>query len=125
MRRLHAVSIPSSLWLGRTYAKVIHIALKLRYLLLSVFFAGLATTYFMYNHVLTGFIPQEDQNYLDMRGANTSWRFIELHDGTFIGRNRLSCKILMYSVRSRYPDSVCPVAVLQIMDFDLRSAEVD
>ena len=52
------------LWLGRTYAKVIHIALKLRYLLLLLFFAGLATTYFMYNHVPTGFIPQEDQNYL-------------------------------------------------------------
>ncbi|MBV8437649.1 MAG: multidrug efflux RND transporter permease subunit [Silvibacterium sp.] len=51
-------------WLGGTYARVIHVALKLRYLLLLVFFAGLATTYFMYNHVPTGFIPQEDQNYL-------------------------------------------------------------
>ena len=52
------------LWMGRTYGKIIHVALRLRYLLLLIFFAALATTYFMYNHVPTGFIPQEDQNYL-------------------------------------------------------------
>ena len=51
-------------WMGRTYAKVIHITLRLRYLLLLVFFAGLAATAYMYQHVPTGFIPQEDQNYL-------------------------------------------------------------
>ena len=51
-------------WLSRTYASLIHSALKLRYLLLLVFFAGLATTVWMYNHVPTGFIPQEDQGYL-------------------------------------------------------------
>jgi hydrophobic/amphiphilic exporter-1 (mainly G- bacteria), HAE1 family len=52
------------LWLGRTYARVIHITLRLRYLLLLVFFAGLAATAYVYVHVPTGFIPQEDQNYL-------------------------------------------------------------
>ena len=52
------------LWMGRTYAKIIHVTLRLRYLLLLVFFAGLAATVYMYNHVPTGFIPQEDQNYL-------------------------------------------------------------
>lgn len=52
------------LWLGRTYAKIIHVTLRLRYVLLVVFFAGLAATVYMYNHVPTGFIPQEDQNYL-------------------------------------------------------------
>jgi HAE1 family hydrophobic/amphiphilic exporter-1 len=51
-------------WLSRTYAKLIHVALKLRYLLLIVFFAGLAATGWMYVHVPTGFIPQEDQGYL-------------------------------------------------------------
>ena len=51
-------------WLGRTYAKIIHVTLRLRYLLLFVFFAGLAATAYMYQHVPTGFIPQEDQNYL-------------------------------------------------------------
>lgn len=59
----HAVEA-AILWLGRTYAKIIHVTLRLRYLLLLVFFAGLAATVYMYNHVPTGFIPQEDQNYL-------------------------------------------------------------
>jgi HAE1 family hydrophobic/amphiphilic exporter-1 len=51
-------------WLARTYAKSIHLALKLRYLLLLVFFAGLGSAVWMYRHVPTGFIPQEDQGYL-------------------------------------------------------------
>jgi len=51
-------------WLGRTYAKSIHLALNLRYLLLLLFFAGLGATYWIYNFVPTGFIPQEDQGYL-------------------------------------------------------------
>jgi HAE1 family hydrophobic/amphiphilic exporter-1 len=51
-------------WTAKTYAKTIPVALKLRYLLLLVFFAGLAGAVWMYNHVPTGFIPQEDQGYL-------------------------------------------------------------
>jgi HAE1 family hydrophobic/amphiphilic exporter-1 len=51
-------------WLGRTYARLIHLVLRMRYVLLLVFFAGLAATAYMYRHVPTGFIPQEDQNYL-------------------------------------------------------------
>ena len=51
-------------WLGSQYAKAIHGALKLRYLLLLVFFAGLAMTVWVYQRVPTGFIPQEDQGYL-------------------------------------------------------------
>ena len=50
-------------WLGRTYARVIHVALKLRYVLLLVFFVGLAGTVWIYQSVPTGFIPQEDQGY--------------------------------------------------------------
>ncbi|MGH9519551.1 MAG: efflux RND transporter permease subunit, partial [Terriglobales bacterium] len=51
-------------WLGRTYARLIHIALKLRYVLLLVFFLGLWATAWVYNHVPSGFIPQEDQGIL-------------------------------------------------------------
>jgi HAE1 family hydrophobic/amphiphilic exporter-1 len=51
-------------WLASTYAKSIHVALQLRYLLLVVFFAGLGATVWVYQHVPTGFIPQEDQGYL-------------------------------------------------------------
>jgi hydrophobic/amphiphilic exporter-1 (mainly G- bacteria), HAE1 family len=51
-------------WLGRTYAKSIHVALQLRYGLLLLFFAGLGATVLTYQRVPTGFIPQEDQGYL-------------------------------------------------------------
>lgn len=51
-------------WLGRTYARMIHVALRLRYLLLLIFFVGLGATVWMYRVVPTGFIPQEDQGYL-------------------------------------------------------------
>jgi HAE1 family hydrophobic/amphiphilic exporter-1 len=51
-------------WLARTYAKVIHQALRLRYVLLVVFAAGLAGTVYMYQRVPTAFLPSEDQNYL-------------------------------------------------------------
>ena len=51
-------------WLASTYAKSIHVVLQLRYVLLIVFFAGLGATVFVYQHVPTGFIPQEDQSFL-------------------------------------------------------------
>jgi HAE1 family hydrophobic/amphiphilic exporter-1 len=51
-------------WLASTYAKSIHFALRLRYVLLLLFFAGLAGTVWIYRFVPTGFIPQEDQGYL-------------------------------------------------------------
>ena len=50
-------------WLGATYARIIHGALKIRYLLLLVFFAGLGATVWIYGHVPTGFIPQEDKGF--------------------------------------------------------------
>jgi HAE1 family hydrophobic/amphiphilic exporter-1 len=50
--------------MAKTYAKIIHEALQLRYLLLLVFIAGLAATVWIYQKVPTGFIPQEDQGYL-------------------------------------------------------------
>jgi len=51
-------------WISSTYARLIHVALKLRYVLLVVFFAGLAATGWMYLHVPNSFIPQEDQGIL-------------------------------------------------------------
>jgi HAE1 family hydrophobic/amphiphilic exporter-1 len=51
-------------WLGRTYARVIHVSLQLRYVLLLVFICGLGATVWVYQRVPTGFIPQEDQGYL-------------------------------------------------------------
>ena len=51
-------------WLARTYARAIHGALRIRYVLLVVFIAGLAATVWLYRQVPTGFIPQEDQGFL-------------------------------------------------------------
>jgi HAE1 family hydrophobic/amphiphilic exporter-1 len=51
-------------WLASSYAKVIHVALKLRYLLLLIFFVGLGATVWIYRTVPTGFIPSEDQGTL-------------------------------------------------------------
>ena len=51
-------------WLAKTYAQAIHVALQLRYVLLLIFFAGLGATVWMYQHVPTGFIPQEDESFL-------------------------------------------------------------
>jgi HAE1 family hydrophobic/amphiphilic exporter-1 len=51
-------------WTASTYAKSIHVALRLRYLLLLLFVTGLGATLWLYQHVPTGFIPQEDQGFL-------------------------------------------------------------
>ena len=51
-------------WTSSTYAKSIHFVLRLRYVLLFLFVAGLAATVWMYQRVPTGFIPQEDQSFL-------------------------------------------------------------
>jgi HAE1 family hydrophobic/amphiphilic exporter-1 len=50
-------------WMARTYARIIHLSLQIRYALLIVFFAGLGATAWIYRAVPTGFIPQEDQGY--------------------------------------------------------------
>jgi hydrophobic/amphiphilic exporter-1 (mainly G- bacteria), HAE1 family len=49
--------------LGRGYGVVISKVLKYRYIVVVLFLAGLAATAYMYFHVPTGFVPQEDQNY--------------------------------------------------------------
>jgi len=51
-------------WITRTYAKIVtFVVMRVKYVVLLVFFAALASTAFMYNHVPTAFIPQEDQSY--------------------------------------------------------------
>ena len=49
--------------MGRAYGGIIHGVLKIRYVMVILFVAGLAATAYMYKHVPTGFVPQEDQNY--------------------------------------------------------------
>ncbi len=49
--------------LANAYGKAICKVLNYRYAMIVLFFIGLAATAFMYVHVPTGFVPQEDQNY--------------------------------------------------------------
>ncbi len=49
--------------MGRAYGSIIHGVLKIRYVMVILFVVGLAATAYMYKHVPTGFVPQEDQNY--------------------------------------------------------------
>jgi HAE1 family hydrophobic/amphiphilic exporter-1 len=50
-------------WLIRTYAVVVTWVVKWRYAFLVLFFGSLAGTVYMYTHVPTAFVPQEDQGY--------------------------------------------------------------
>jgi HAE1 family hydrophobic/amphiphilic exporter-1 len=49
--------------MARGYGKTICRVLSYRYAMVVLFLAGLAATAYMYVHVPTGFVPQEDQNY--------------------------------------------------------------
>jgi len=49
--------------LGTAYGKAICKILDYRYVMIVLFLGGLGATAYMYNHVPTGFVPQEDQNY--------------------------------------------------------------
>jgi HAE1 family hydrophobic/amphiphilic exporter-1 len=48
---------------ANAYGKAICKVLNYRYAMIVLFLAGLAATGYMYIHVPTGFVPQEDQNY--------------------------------------------------------------
>jgi HAE1 family hydrophobic/amphiphilic exporter-1 len=50
-------------WVIRLYARAVTFVVRIRYVMLLLFFGGLAATAYMYNHVPTAFIPQEDQSY--------------------------------------------------------------
>jgi hydrophobic/amphiphilic exporter-1 (mainly G- bacteria), HAE1 family len=49
--------------IGSGYGRIISWVLNYRYAMIVLFLAGLAATGYMYVHVPTGFVPQEDQNY--------------------------------------------------------------
>jgi len=46
------------------YGVITHHVLRFRYVVLLVFIAGLTATVYLYTHVPTAFVPDEDQNYL-------------------------------------------------------------
>ena len=60
------------------YARSIHVVLRWRYVLILLFVGGLAATVYMYRHVPTAFVPQEDQGYIILQiqappGASLSY----------------------------------------------------
>lgn len=60
------------------YARSIHSVLRWRYVLVLLFLAGLAATVYMYQHVPTAFVPQEDQGLIFLQiqappGASLSY----------------------------------------------------
>jgi HAE1 family hydrophobic/amphiphilic exporter-1 len=50
-------------WIIRVYARAVTFVVRIRYAMLVLFVGALAATAYMYNHVPTAFIPQEDQSY--------------------------------------------------------------
>ncbi|HWZ00729.1 MAG TPA: efflux RND transporter permease subunit [Edaphobacter sp.] len=50
-------------WVIRLYARMVTFVVRVRYVMLLIFFGGLGATAYMYTHVPTAFIPQEDQSY--------------------------------------------------------------
>jgi HAE1 family hydrophobic/amphiphilic exporter-1 len=50
--------------MGRGYARTIHGVLRLRWLMLLLFFVGLAAAAYEYRTVPTAFVPEEDQGYI-------------------------------------------------------------
>ena len=47
----------------RVYARLVTFVVRIRFVMLAIFACALAATGYMYNHVPTAFIPQEDQSY--------------------------------------------------------------
>jgi HAE1 family hydrophobic/amphiphilic exporter-1 len=84
-------------WVIRVYARVVTFVVRIRYAMLLLFFGALAGTVYMYNHVPTAFIPQEDQSYFIIivqtpPGASLSYTtefadraaaFVRQNDGVF------------------------------------------
>jgi HAE1 family hydrophobic/amphiphilic exporter-1 len=50
-------------WVIRVYARAVTFVVRIRYVMVVFFLCALAATGYMYNHVPTAFIPQEDQSY--------------------------------------------------------------
>ncbi len=72
--------------MGTAYGAAIRRTLRIRYVMVVLFVAGLAATAYMYRHVPTGFVPQEDQNYFIVvvqapQGASLSYTTQISHAG--------------------------------------------
>ena len=50
--------------LGRGYASAIHGVLRIRWVMILLFFVGLFGAYWEYTHVPTAFVPEEDQGFM-------------------------------------------------------------
>jgi hydrophobic/amphiphilic exporter-1 (mainly G- bacteria), HAE1 family len=64
--------------LASAYGRAIHFILRIRWVMMLLFIAGLAATGYMYQHVPTAFVPGEDQGYfilqvLAPQGASLSY----------------------------------------------------
>ncbi|AEU38260.1 efflux RND transporter permease subunit [Granulicella mallensis] len=64
--------------LSSAYGRAIHFILRIRWVMMLLFVAGLAATGYMYQHVPTAFVPGEDQGYfilqvLAPQGASLSY----------------------------------------------------
>ncbi len=71
--------------MGTAYGAAIRRTLRIRYLMVVLFVAGLFATAYMYRHVPTGFVPQEDQNYFIVvvqapQGASLSYTTQVAHE---------------------------------------------
>ncbi len=48
-------------WIIERYLVIVNFLIRIRYAVVALFVMGLAATYFMFTHVPTGFVPNEDQ----------------------------------------------------------------
>ncbi|KAF3884323.1 MULTISPECIES: efflux RND transporter permease subunit [Nostocales] len=51
-------------WIVQRYLAIVNFLIRVRYAVIGLFVVGLAATYFMFTHVPTGFVPNEDQGTL-------------------------------------------------------------
>ncbi len=80
--------------LGRGYARAIHGVLRIRWVMLLLFFVGLFGAYWEYTHVPTAFVPEEDQGFMMVliqapQGASLSYTtHIEAEVSAVLGKDK-------------------------------------
>ena len=80
--------------LGRGYARAIHGVLRIRWVMLLLFFLGLFGAYWEYTHVPTAFVPEEDQGFMIVliqapQGASLSYTtHIEAEVSAVLGKDK-------------------------------------
>lgn len=68
-------------WLERWYSGVTEMLVRLRYLVVALFVAGLVATVFMLQIVPTGFIPEEDQGLMILIGESPAIASLKYSEG--------------------------------------------